>query len=80
MSVDQPLVRRMFGKSGFRVLYAEMRAQSSDVRGVVRFAGAEVTQLTAASYAIERRGELGAADVVRLYSPFEPLIPLASLG
>lgn len=47
---------------------------------MVRFAGAVVTQLTAAAYAIERCNELGARDVVQLYAPFEFMIPLASLG
>jgi len=48
--------------------------------GVVRFAGAVVSQLTAASYAIERREELGAEDVAQLYAPFDPFVPLALLG
>lgn len=63
-----------------RTIERELRAQSSDVAGVVRLADAVVTELTATPYAIERRGELGAADVAQLYAPFEPLIPLASLG
>lgn len=47
---------------------------------MIRFTGAVVAQLTAASYAIERGDELGAGDVALLYAPFEPLIPFASLG
>lgn len=41
-----------------RTLEQELRAQNRDVAGVVRFADAVVTELTAASYPIERRGEL----------------------
>jgi hypothetical protein len=37
-------------------------------------------QLTASSYAIERRDEMDAGDVAQLYAPFDPVIPLASLG
>jgi len=63
-----------------RTLEQELRAQNRDVAGVVRFADAVVTELTAISYAIERRGELGAADVAQLYAPFEAMIPLGRLG
>ena len=63
-----------------RTLEQELRVQNRHVAGVVRFADAVVTELTATSYAIERRGELGAADVAKIYAPFETLIPLASLG
>jgi hypothetical protein len=63
-----------------RTLEQELRAQNRDVAGVVRFADAVVTELTAAAYAIERRGELGTADVAQLYAPFEMLVPLESLG
>jgi hypothetical protein len=63
-----------------RTLEQELRDEDREAGGVVRFAGAVVTQLTASSYAIERRDELGATDVAQLYGPFEPVIPLASLG
>jgi hypothetical protein len=63
-----------------RTLEQELRVEDREAAGVVRFAGAVVTQLTASSYAIERRDELGAADMAQLYAPFESFIPLASLG
>jgi hypothetical protein len=63
-----------------RTLEQELRAQNRDVAGVVRFADAVVTELTAASYALERRDELGAADVAQLYAPFEAMVPLALMG
>jgi hypothetical protein len=63
-----------------RTLEQELRARDTDPAGAVRFAGAVITQLTATSYAIERRDELGAADAAQLHAPFEPFIPLASLG
>lgn len=56
-----------------RTLDQELRIQRSDVAGVVRSADAVGTELTATSYAIERRGEFGAADVVQLFAPFESL-------
>ena len=58
----------------------ELREQDREAAGVVRFATAVSTQLTAASYAIERCNELGAVDVAQLYAPFERIIPLESLG
>ena len=63
-----------------RALEQELRDEDREPAGVIRFAGAVVTQLTAASYAIERGDELGPSDVAQLYAPFEPLIPLTSLG
>jgi len=63
-----------------RTLEQELRAQSTEVAGVVRFAQAVVAQLTAASYAIERCNELAAADVAQLYAPFERFIRWAELG
>ncbi len=56
-----------------RTLEQELLAQDTDVAGVGRFAGAIVTQLSATSYAIERRDELGAADAAQLYAPFPTL-------
>lgn len=63
-----------------RTLEQELRAQNRDVGGVVRFADAVVTELTAATDALERRGELGAADVAQLYAPNEAMVPLALMG
>jgi hypothetical protein len=63
-----------------RTLEQELRDENREAAGVVRFAGAVATQLTASFYAIERRDELGTADVAQLYAPFEPVILLASVG
>ena len=63
-----------------RTLEQELRARNRDVAGVVRFADAVVTELTATSYAIERRRELGASDVAQLYARFDRVIPLSPLG
>jgi hypothetical protein len=84
IAMDEPSVIGMLANVRIstiaRTLEQELRDEDREAAGVVRFAGAVVTQLTASSYAIERRGELGAADVVQLYAPFERVIPLASLG
>lgn len=63
-----------------QTLEQELRDVERDGLGVVRFATAVVTQLTAASYAIERSVELEETDVAQLYAPFEVMIPLASLS
>jgi hypothetical protein len=63
-----------------RTFEQELREEDREAAGVVRFASAVVSQLTAASYAIERREELGAADLAQLYAPFERYIALALLG
>jgi hypothetical protein len=63
-----------------RTLEQELREQDREALGAVRFASAVVTQLTAASYAIELSKQLGTGDVTHIYAPFEPLISFASIS
>jgi hypothetical protein len=60
-----------------RTLERELREVNGEAAGAVRFAGAVVTQLTAAAYAIELCKELGTGDVAQIYAPFEPYISFA---
>jgi hypothetical protein len=62
-----------------RTLEQELRGDGREAE-VARFARGVLTQLTAASYAIERCKELRAGDLAQLYSPFERCIPITSLG
>jgi hypothetical protein len=84
IALDEPTVIGVIANERIaeiaRTIEQELREQEREPVGIVRFAGAVVTQLTAAAYAIERCQELGAADVAQLYAPFELVIPRASLG
>ena len=84
IALDEPTVVGMIANERIatieRTLEQELRDEQRDAAGIVRFATAVVTQLTAATYAIERYNELSTAHVAQLYALFEPLIPLASLG
>lgn len=73
------LANRQFARIA-RTLRQELRDQERESAGVLGFAGAVITQLTAPAYAIERSEDLGAGDVAQLYAPFEALIPLESLA
>lgn len=84
IALDEPTVIGMLANGRIaaiaKTLEQELRDREREGPGLVRFATAMSTQLTAASYAIERSNELGAADVAHLYAPFESMLPLASLG
>jgi hypothetical protein len=84
IALDSPTIIGMLANERIaaiaHTLEQELRDPERDGDGIVRFATAVVTQLTAAAYGIERCHELGAADVAQLYSPFESCIPRTSLG
>jgi hypothetical protein len=84
IALDEPTVIGMMANERIaaiaRPLEQELREEGREAAGVLRFVTAAVTQLTVASHAIEWYEELGAADLERLYAPFESFIPIEQLG